>query len=233
MSEPRLLQIASGEDLLPALSALEAGAWVQGNGQVEGVELKLPGEATDVTRALRGRFTLVSLHGPAGGPFTVTLARASDTGLELVGGALQRARSQGVSLLVLPTAPAAPAAREPSARREVIAVSPASPASPGPASEPAPLSPPVTQVAPARSWADVAAASAASTEEADEFPERGDLVDHFSFGLCEVIRAEADRLHLRDIKGPGRIREVVASALKVMAPTRVNNKRCFRLLRKV
>lgn len=235
----RLLQIAPGEDLLPALSSIEGGAWVQGNGYVEGVELKLPGEATDVTRTLRGRLALVSLQGPTGGPFTVTLARASDLGLDLVGGVLVRARSQGVALLVQPTAAAAPATREPSSRREVIAVAPTAHApAPAPAAAPAaPLSPVAAASAseplPARSWADVAAASEeADDDEADSLPERGDMVDHFSFGLCDVVKADGDRLHLRDIKGPGRVREVVVSALKVMPPTRQNGKRCFRLQRK-
>ncbi|RYE74577.1 MAG: hypothetical protein EOO74_11320 [Myxococcales bacterium] len=73
----------------------------------------------------------------------------------------------------------------------------------------------------------------AEDDESDEVPARGDLVDHFSFGLCDVIKAEGDRLHLRDVKGPGRIREVVSSALKVMpATTRPDGKRVFRLQRK-
>jgi hypothetical protein len=237
MSSLRLIQVPSGDDLLPSLATAPAGSWVQGTGHLEAVEVKLAGEATDPTRALRGRFTLTSLLGPAGGPFTVTLARASDTGLEQVGGVLQKARSLGVTLAVFVPIEAA---REPAARREVLAVSapPAtqavSPASPsGPPAAP----PPAAPAEPTRTWADVAAASEIAADEApwgdgERFPKQGDLIDHFSFGLCEVLKSDGDRLHIRDTKGPGRIREVAIAMLKVMPPTAQNGKRLFRLLRR-
>jgi hypothetical protein len=229
MTSPRLLPVSPGEDLLSTLSAVEPGCWLQASGHVEGVELRLPGEATDVTRLLRGRLVLVSLQGPSGGPFTAALARHSDAGIELLGGVLTRARSQGVSLFIQPASAAAAPPREAAARRETVVVAPPS-STPGPATQAAPVpeSPP-----PTRSWAEVAAASdAAEEEEGDLLPERGDLVDHFAFGLCEVVKANGDRLHLRDVRGAGRIREVVVSALRVMPPHRVNDKRCFRLQRR-
>lgn len=248
----QVLTVNVGEDVVQVLSRLEGEGWVQGSGVVEGVELKLPGEATDVTRSLRGRLVLVTLAGPIAGPHTVTLARATDVGLELVGGVLVRARSQGVTLAVEHASAAAPAGREASARREVREVrepvssrttaSASSTSASASASSTAASVPSVSEraepmperPAPARSWAEVAAASdEAETSESDETPVRGDLVDHFSFGLSEVIKAEGDRLHLRDLKGAGRVREVVASALRVMPPTRrADGKRVFRLQRK-
>jgi hypothetical protein len=235
MTRPRLLPIPASTDLLQALASLDPGGWVQGSGHVEGVELKLPGEATEVTRVLRGRLVLVSLQGPAGGPFTAALARYTDAGIELLGGVLTRARSQGVTVLVQPAS--APSEQEPAGKREAIPAPVSAPISPR--TEP-PTSAPATQAAPApesppptRTWAEVAAASdAAEEEEGGLLPARGDLVDHFSFGLCEVLRVTGDRIQIRDVRGSGRIRDVVLSALMVMPPRRVNEKRCFRLQRR-
>jgi hypothetical protein len=91
-------------------------------------------------------------------------------------------------------------------------------------------------------WARVAAANAAAAErdaeEGEELepaqPEAGDLVDHFAFGLCEVLTSDGDRLRIRDVVqgGPGRIREVSLSMLRVVAPTESDGKRLFRLVRK-
>jgi hypothetical protein len=110
-----------------------------------------------------------------------------------------------------------------------------------PAAAPAPAAvspPPAAPPAPTKTWADVAAASEITAEDApwdengERFPNQGDLVDHFSFGLCEVLKSDGDRLHIRDMKGPGRIREVAVAMLKVMAPTKQDGKTTFRLLRR-
>jgi predicted DNA-binding protein with PD1-like motif len=45
-------------------------------------------------------------------------------------------------------------------------------------------------------------------------PERGDIVEHFAFGSCEVVRSEGDRLHLR-VGKDGRIREIALEMLRV------------------
>ncbi len=45
-------------------------------------------------------------------------------------------------------------------------------------------------------------------------PEPGDLVDHFAFGQCEVVRSDGDRLHLR-VHKDGRIREIALEMLRV------------------
>ncbi|HEX3770902.1 MAG TPA: PPC domain-containing DNA-binding protein [Polyangiaceae bacterium] len=46
-------------------------------------------------------------------------------------------------------------------------------------------------------------------------PEPGDVVDHFAFGRCEVIKSDGDRLHLR-IPKDGRIREIALEMLRVI-----------------
>ena len=87
-------------------------------------------------------------------------------------------------------------------------------------------------------WATAALASArARARDAAEIddgpmPEAGDLVDHFAFGRCEVLTADGDRLRIRDLDGPQRIREVSLSMLKVSGPTDLEGKRLFRLARK-
>jgi hypothetical protein len=92
-----------------------------------------------------------------------------------------------------------------------------------------------TQVSP---WAKAAAISAAVAVRHEEpeveevSPEAGDLVDHFAFGLCEVVTSDGDRLKIRDAKQPGRIREVSMSMLNVLSPTESEGKRLFRLARR-
>jgi hypothetical protein len=93
---------------------------------------------------------------------------------------------------------------------------------------------------PAPVWARVAAANAAAREldAGDEVepvnPEPGDVVEHFAFGLCDVLTAEGDRLRIRDVAGPRRVREVSLDMLRVMGPTEgQGGKRVFRLVRKV
>ncbi len=45
-------------------------------------------------------------------------------------------------------------------------------------------------------------------------PEPGDVVDHFAFGRCDVLKSDGDRLHLRGHKD-GRIREIALDMLRV------------------
>lgn len=201
-----LAAVPQGGDLLDSLAQLAKGgdAWFNATGEVEAVELLVAGEGADATRPLKGRFTLLSLAGPSKGPFSVTLARLSDTGIEVLGGVLVRARSAGVTVAV----------HAAMASDAGIAASLPSP------------------------WVKAAAVSAAiaareAVEEVDELsPEAGDLVDHFAFGLCEVVTSDGERLKIRDAKVPGRIREVSMTMLNVMQPTESDGKRLFRLGRR-
>ncbi len=222
----KLLELAPGDDIVQALAA-HGGSWVTANGHVEGVELRVPTEHSDVTRALRGRWTLVSLGGAPPGPLTAALARASDTGLELVGGVLIKARSSGVTATVarVERDELEPARQPARARREV----------PAARDDASPSALPV-------GWSAVAAASDARVddeplsgtedEDEDDVPRAGDRVDHFSFGLCEVLMSDGERLKIRDLKGPGRIREIALSALNVERTRSDGPKRGFRLMRR-
>jgi len=222
-----LRTIEPGADLLEELTLLgkTGEGWVSATGHLEGVEVRVAGEGADPVRALRGRLTLLQLTGPLGGPFSVTLARATDVGIEVLGGVLVRARAAGVSLVVHPVAAPLPAAA-----RAVAATSPVR-------VEAAPAAAPADKTGAV--WAAAAMASARARardaqEEADDmpYPEAGDLVDHFAFGKCEVLTSDGDRLRIRDLAGPQRIREVSLSMLKVAEVTESEGKRLFRLARK-
>jgi hypothetical protein len=179
---------------------------VSASGVVESVELRAAAEGGETVTTLRGRFNLLSLTGPRGGPYAVTLGRLSDAGLQVLGGELVRALSAGVSATLVP------ATREPAAGLGAGAGTPAT-------------------------WATAASASAAATADEAEHteehvPEAGDWVQHFAFGLCEVLTSDGDRLRIRDVGGPRRVREVALSMLRVTGPTDSDGKRLFHLERR-
>jgi predicted DNA-binding protein with PD1-like motif len=66
-------------------------------------------------------------------------------------------------------------------------------------------------------------------------PEAGDIVEHFAFGVCEVLKSEGDRLHLKVTKD-SRIREIALEMLRVTListdPT-TEGKRRYKLDRKI
>jgi len=222
---PRLVTVADGENLLDALAEAcgKADGWLAAVGHVDSVELRVAGEGADVRKQLRGRLTLAQLGGPFGGPYFATLSRHTSSGSELVAGQLLAARSAGVTATlwtaqgsVRELVDAAPA------RSEAAAEAPKAAATAAPA---------------ASGWAAAAHAAAADLveEEAEEEPgrpERGDLVRHFAFGLCEVLQDTGDRLKLRDLNGPGRIREIAVDMLEISVAPVYNGKRVFKLSRK-
>jgi predicted DNA-binding protein with PD1-like motif len=64
-------------------------------------------------------------------------------------------------------------------------------------------------------------------------PEPGDVVDHFAFGVCDVLRGDGDRLHLR-VRKDGRIREIALEMLRVAPlPDAGDGKRRFKLERRL
>jgi hypothetical protein len=221
---PRLVTVADGENLLDALAEAcgKADGWLAAVGHVDSVELRVAGEGADVRKQLRGRLTLAQLGGPYGGPYFATLSRHTSTGSELVAGQLLAARSAGVTATLW------------TAQGSVRELVDAAPARSEAAAEPAQAA----VAAPAGSgWAAAAHAAAADLveEEPDEEPgrpERGDLVRHFAFGLCEVLQDTGDRLKLRDLNGPGRIREIAVDMLEISVAPVYNGKRVFKLSRK-
>jgi hypothetical protein len=63
------------------------------------------------------------------------------------------------------------------------------------------------------------------------FPEPGDVVEHFAFGRCVVLKTDGDRLHLRADKD-GRILEIAPRMLRLAVVDADSQPRRFRLERK-
>ncbi|HEY6558761.1 MAG TPA: hypothetical protein VI072_15865 [Polyangiaceae bacterium] len=100
----RIVAIPTGEEVVAALrrEGSDAAAWVQAVGLVEEAEIKLATQGADRRRSVPARVTLVSLGGPLGGPYGVTLIREAHAGSEFYGGVLLSARSLGVSAWIAP-----------------------------------------------------------------------------------------------------------------------------------
>lgn len=223
VAAPRLVTIADGENVIDALAEAcgKADGWLNGVGHVDSVEIRVAGEGADVRKQLRGRLSLAQLGGPFGGPYFATLARHSSHGAELVAGQLLAARSAGVTAMLW------------TAQSSVRELVDAAPARPTPAPEAAAAA--AAAAGNASSWAAAAQAVASElTEEDDEplRPARGDLVRHFAFGLCEVLQDTGDRLKLRDLHGPGRIREIALDMLEISVGGEHAGKRVFKLSRR-
>lgn len=217
---PAFRVLPSGGDLLEQLSQAFADrhGWVQATGFVEDIELRLSGTNSEVRRAFPGQFTLVALGGPLGGPYGATLSRLDNGGVALLAGILVRARSREVTAVCIgSSAPRVDAAPLPPPLKPALSAHPARP--PG-----------------GSNFASRVGAAAALSDEEDaagsDSPERGDLVQHFAFGLCEVLSAAGERLVLRDAGGNGRIREIAIDRLAVSGPVEHDGKRLFRLERR-
>jgi hypothetical protein len=225
---PAFREIPTGVDLLERLHEAFAKhrGWIQAVGFVEDVELKLPGSGADLRRTFRGRFALIQLAGPLGGPYGVTLSRLDGERVELLGGVLVRATSAQVSALCLSANLGTSANSVADASTQVAS---------GPKlGERAELP---RQPKPAASAFAARVGVGRPPEDDDseafrELPARGDLVEHFAFGLCEVLKVEGDRLVLRDLRGPGRIREIASEKLVITGPTEYDAKRLFKLARR-
>lgn len=212
--QSRIVSVPDGAELSEALAEAVRGldGWVHGTGFVDGAELRVGGEGADPVRRVVGRHAIATLSGPAAGPYGVVLAR---DGAAASAGHLVRARALGVTLFVTATLHAGEPAE----------------AAPAPA-EAAPPPPGVS------AWAAIATATVTEATRdrpapvAVQKPARGDRVIHFAFGLCDVISARGDRLHLRDLSGPGRVREIAVDKLDIQAPYEKDGKRVFRLAKK-
>jgi len=220
---PAFRSIPSGGELIEAIDAAfgRHRGWIQATGFVDDVELRFGSDGADVRRTFRGRFALAGLGGPLGGPYGATLSRLSGDKVEVLAGVLVRARSGGVQALCISAgdAPSRVLAETPGV--DELALPPAP--SPGFAKRPL-----VSAFA-----AKVGVAGAASEAAAEEpTPERGDLVEHFAFGICEVLSVTGDRLTLRDLRGQGRTREIALERLSVNGPVEHDGRRLYRLSRR-
>lgn len=66
------------------------------------------------------------------------------------------------------------------------------------------------------------------------YPDAGDVVEHFAFGRCDVVKSDGDRLHVR-VGKDGRIKEIALEMLKVtpLPPMEGATGKYFKLDRKL
>jgi predicted DNA-binding protein with PD1-like motif len=262
-----LIRLDRGEELpvalLRALGEAEArAAWITGMGTVEAAEIVLYDQQRrelDRTRRIDTPSGIISLTGNAALAdgalslhLSVTLARETDVGLQLLAGQLIWARAFSVELSVLAfddvallrsfdertgllsltarQAAAASLAAEPprasSFAEPQRTLAAAHRAADGPAA--AQQYPPATPAAEAPAMPQK---PVRIREDVDAYPEVGDAVEHFHFGECTVIGSDGDRIRLRQERD-GRVREVALSMLRTEEPTVIDGKRHFKLARK-
>jgi hypothetical protein len=194
-----LTTVPESEDIISFLARLgaPAGTWVSGVGDATDVVLSVLVDGGEGERLLPGRTQLLSLAGPVGGPFMVTLLAVESGQAALAGGKLVSGRSAVVSLFLSEprSAPSAPEAQG------------------------------------EKSAGTAPAADPGDDDESDEAPRYGDRVDHFVFGLCDVMVVREERMKIRAAEG-GKLREIHLRAVKVLKPTVEDGRRVFKLARK-
>ena len=213
------------------------------------------------SRRIAGPLHVIALEGsigmargqPSAGLRTI-VARETESGLETISGELTGARIVAVEAIITALDDVA-CARALDDRTSTWLLDPDPSATPAPIRheaprerEPSPEPPPA--------WAQAVAASAperdrpatsepiraaipqrpqkpSAFEEDIVFPEAGDIVEHFAFGRCEVLKSDGDRLHLK-VGKDGRIREIALEMLRV-SPLESNEegRKRFKLDRKL
>lgn len=229
--------------LLDTLRMHEVRAgWATGHGVLEDIELRAtetrvrePGEVRLIPGPARAAIIDVAIgdhEGDVSVGVRVVISYETPTGLVTVAGELVRARivgmeahvvsmedtriergvdrSSGVWLWSVDVAGGAPPppqkAKSPEAWGEAIAASEAKAIPRAPISKPMMTAAPIPQRP--------APPPKPDEEEDAPFPEAGDVVEHFAFGRCEVLKSDGDRLHLK-VGKDGRIREIALEMLKV------------------
>jgi predicted DNA-binding protein with PD1-like motif len=237
--------------------------WVRGSGVLRDVELRAYDGGLGTlgrTRAIAGPVHALTIEGSVGltdGEPSVSLravvARESDRGLEALAGELTSAQTVAVEVFVT-VLDDVTLERALDERAGVWLLGEPAPAPAGGA----PLPPSPKPHAPAAPWA-VALEASERVEPARRVatgtastgvpmpvrppkpgidldtvaPERGDIVEHFAFGPCEVVRSDGDRLHLR-VHKDGRIREIALEMLRVTPlPGSEEGARRFKLERRI
>ena len=232
--------------------------WLRANGTLEDVELKVGG----ATRKIAGTLHAIAIEGSIGlenGDVTcglrAVLARETDTGHEALAGEIVSARVTALEAhaiafddvtatrkngtldtLTVSAAPSAPALPPPVAAAPPPA--PPAPSVPPPPAPSEPAAPPPPKPSPTFSAPTALPMKpfkpVAAAEEEQVYPDAGDVVEHFAFGRCEVVKSDGDRLHIR-LGKDGRIKEVALEMLKVtpLPPVEGATGKHFKLDRKL
>jgi predicted DNA-binding protein with PD1-like motif len=189
------------------------------------------------------------------------LARESDRGLETLAGEIVRARTVALEVLVTVLDDLSlERALDVAAGVSLLSPGPSPVARPAPAASAVsvPLPRPPAAASPAGTWSRALEASTHADRDAGgqarspavavpmpqrpvrvekpgsdaPVPEAGDVVDHFAFGTCDVVKSDGDRLHLR-IHKDGRIREIALEMLRVTPLDADGTGRRFKLERRI
>jgi hypothetical protein len=188
------------------------------------------------------------------------LTRETDNGIETIAGEIVEARAVALEVWVtafddvsatrsasngvvlLDPAAAAPAAAPVTRMPQVAPSAPAVPQSAPLVAQPAPITaaPPAVAARPSPTFTATAMPMRPVKpvvdhhEEEQVYPDAGDVVEHFAFGRCDVVKSDGDRLHLR-LGKDGRIKEIALEMLRVtpLPPVEGSAGRHFKLDRKL
>lgn len=227
----RIVTISEGSDLVAAARDLGLGAdgradparaWVRVGGPLSAVELRRSGHEA---QTLDGDLLLVSMEGPATGPFIGLISASDALGTRMIAGeviAALVASTTTMCILHESTNVIGPADTVGTRAAELAPSSPSEQSSPAlpPIAPSVPSMPPREVPVPRGSAPSLSQAipqklvKPVTTTEEDICPDPGDRVEHFAFGTCEVIKSDGDRLHLR-LGKDGRIKEIALEMLKV------------------
>lgn len=208
--------------------------WLRGSGVLSDVTLRTLGTQRRLVGPLQA-VVLDATLGFANGDVTCALrgvfARETDAGLETIAGEIVEGTI--VSFEAFVTAhddidgsgrpAAAPPPAPPAQAWADAAVAAAQPPVPPPPPSPPPPAAPAPTAAPKPSPTFSAPGGplpmkpfkpVKAEEEEQPSPDAGDLVEHFAFGRCEVVKSDGDRLHVR-LGKDGRIKEIALEMLKV------------------
>ena len=232
----RLLKCPAGDVLPDALGAAlrDAGisvAWVRATGVVGDVELRtLKADGGAMERRFSGPLQIVSLDGTIGAKSAlglgVVLSRETDRGLETVAGTLTRARVVMLEALAVEI--------DSETRSALTGEITGSPAPPAVAiSMPSPQAPAAQAATSVGATLPQRPARPPVDDTPDgPFPDAGDVVEHFAFGTCDVLKSDGDRIHLR-VHRDQRIKEIAPEMLRVVPLDLTSSPRRFRLERKL
>jgi hypothetical protein len=233
--------------------------WLRASGVAADVTLRAfdpqlgaPGAPRKIPGAVQ-ILALESSIGIAGGEPSVSLrallTRDTESGLQTLAGEIVTARSVAVEAIVVALDDLSlPRALDEKAGVWLIALATGSSAQAAPPAAAA-------QAAPVPGWSAALSASESDTKPRAALlpaltaplparpsrpfydldapsPEAGDVVEHFAFGSCEVIKSDGDRLHLR-VGKESRIREIALEMLKVTRLDDMGGKRRFKLERRL
>lgn len=260
LSEPSRLP----ESLLgPLRDEVVLAGWMRASGILHDVRIRGgAGTSTLTLRGAVRAIVLEGSIGLSEGDVTcglrAVLSRDTDTGVETIAGEIVEARIGALEVMVTafdevtvtrdvdPTAvwimgpssaekPAQPARAEIAASTVTTSVAQPAPPAPSP-SEPTLPKPSAPKPSPTFSGSamPVRPAKPHVVEEEQICPDAGDVVEHFAFGRCEVVKSDGDRLHLR-LGKDGRVKEIALEMLKVtpLPPVEGGANKHFKLDRKL